>query len=52
MAEPNRAWASVPYTDEDVADVLDNPEWTAEDFANARPLAEMLPELAAELERR
>lgn len=50
-AKPNDARPSVPYTDEDVADVLDNPEWTAEDFANARPLAEVLPELAAEMER-
>ncbi|MEE1612084.1 BrnA antitoxin family protein [Microvirga sp. CF3016] len=25
----------------------DNPEWTDEDFARAKPLAEVLPELAA-----
>jgi len=24
----------------------DNPEWTAEDFANAKPFAEVFPELA------
>jgi uncharacterized protein (DUF4415 family) len=33
------------YTKEDMAEVMDNPEWT-EDFARARPLAEVLPDLA------
>ncbi len=32
-----------PYTDEDLAEVLDNPEWTDEDFARARPAREVLP---------
>ncbi len=31
-----------PYTEEDVKEVLDNPEWTAEDFARARPASEVL----------
>lgn len=36
-----------PYTDEDLRDVLDSPEWTGEDFAKARPFSEVFPELAA-----
>ena len=34
------------YTKDDLAEVLDNPEWTADDFANARTLDEVLPGLA------
>lgn len=30
------------YTEEDVKEVLDNPEWTEEDFARARPASEVL----------
>ncbi len=37
------------YSDEDLRDVSDNPEWTAEDFAKARPFAEVFPELAASI---
>jgi hypothetical protein len=33
------------YTLEDWHDVSDNPEWTDEDFARARPLREALPSL-------
>ena len=33
---------NLPYTEEDLAEVLDNPEWTEEDFARARPAAEVL----------
>lgn len=29
----------------------DNPEWTAEDFAKAKPFAEVFPELAASMAR-
>ena len=28
-----------------ITDDLDNPEWTADDFARARPAAEIMPEL-------
>jgi uncharacterized protein (DUF4415 family) len=31
-----------PYTQEDIDEVLDNPEWTKEDFARARPASEVL----------
>lgn len=35
-----------PYTDRDLADVADNPEWTERDVANARPFADAFPDLA------
>jgi uncharacterized protein (DUF4415 family) len=34
-----------------IADDPDNPEWTEEDFARARPFAEVFPELAASIRR-
>ena len=39
------------YSDEDLRDVSDNPEWTAEDFAKAKPFAEVFPELAASIKK-
>jgi uncharacterized protein (DUF4415 family) len=39
------------YTDEDLAEVSDNPEWTEEDFKNAKPFAEVFPELAESIHR-
>ena len=39
------------YSARDLRDVSDNPEWTKEDFANAKPLAEAFPELAASIRR-
>jgi uncharacterized protein (DUF4415 family) len=39
------------YTQEDWNEVSDNPEWTAEDFAKARPFAEVFPEMAAAIKR-
>lgn len=37
---------------EDDADFDDNPEWTAEDFATARPASEVLPpDIVAQLAR-
>jgi uncharacterized protein (DUF4415 family) len=35
------------YSQEDWNEVSDNPEWTEEDFANAKPFAEAFPDLAA-----
>ena len=35
------------YTREDWDAVTDNPEWTHEDFARARPLSEAMPDLHA-----
>jgi uncharacterized protein (DUF4415 family) len=39
------------YTKADWDEVSDNPEWTKEDFANAKPFAEVFPELAASIKR-
>lgn len=39
------------YTQEDWDEVSDNPEWTKEDFAQARPFAEVFPELAEKMRR-
>jgi uncharacterized protein (DUF4415 family) len=44
--EPGRG-----YTASDWDEVSDSPEWTAEDFAKAKPFAEALPELAATIRR-
>jgi uncharacterized protein (DUF4415 family) len=35
-----------------IAEDPDNPEWTAEDFATARPAAEVFPEIVADYVRR
>ena len=40
------------YTEADWDAVSDNPEWTKEDFAKAKPFAEVFPELAASVSRR
>lgn len=39
------------YTKSDLEAVSDNPEWTAEDFANAVPFDQAFPELAAKMRR-
>jgi hypothetical protein len=39
------------YTKEDWGAVADNLEWTAEDFARAKPFAEVFPELAASIRK-
>ena len=39
------------YSARDLRDVSDNPEWTKEDFAKAKPSAEVFPELAASIRR-
>ena len=39
------------YTKADWDDVSDNPEWTADEMAKAKPFAEVLPELAANARR-
>lgn len=38
------------FTREDWEEVSDNPEWTKEDFAKARPFAEVFPQIAHALE--
>jgi uncharacterized protein (DUF4415 family) len=39
------------YTQEGWDEVSDNPEWTEEDFAKARPFAEVFPKLAEKIRR-
>lgn len=39
------------FTKEDWDEVSDNPEWTAKDFAEARPFAEVFPEMAESIKR-
>ena len=39
------------YTKADVKAVSDNPEWTKEDFARAKPFSEVFPELHASIKR-
>ena len=46
MFEPGRG-----YSRADWDEVSDSPEWTAEDFARAKPFTEALPELAATIRR-
>ena len=40
------------YTDADLAEVMDNPEWTDEELAAAKPFAAVFPEAAASIKRR
>jgi uncharacterized DUF497 family protein/uncharacterized protein (DUF4415 family) len=39
------------YTDADLKVVSNNPEWTKEDFARARPFSEVFPKLDASIKR-
>jgi uncharacterized protein (DUF4415 family) len=39
------------YTKADMKAVSDNPEWTKEDFARAKPFSEVFPELHATIKR-
>jgi uncharacterized protein (DUF4415 family) len=49
MAPTKQSPGFVPgrgYSQEDWDDVSDNPQWTTEDLAEAKPFAEAFPELA------
>jgi uncharacterized protein (DUF4415 family) len=48
MADPKFSLDPHDYEDVEIDDP-DNPEWTEEDFAKARPLREVLPDLYARL---
>lgn len=39
------------YSETEWDEVSDNPEWTEEDFKNARPFAEVFPDLAESIRR-
>ncbi len=54
----NRKHADRPLSDAEEAAIQagirkdpDNPEWTKEDFARAKPFAEVFPDLAASIQR-
>lgn len=52
MADPRKEF--VPgrgYTKADWDEVSDSPEWTEEDFKNARPFAEVFPDLVESIRR-
>lgn len=40
-----------PYTDDDLAEVMDNPKWTKREIASAQSFEQALPELAASFRR-
>ena len=39
------------FTDADLAEVMDSPEWTDEELRNAKTFAEVFPDLAASIAR-
>lgn len=39
------------FTDADLAEVMDNPEWTDEQLRDAKPFAEVFPSMAASVRR-
>ncbi len=46
MTEGKRGYRPNPnFTQDDWDEVSDNPEWTAEDFRNAKPFKEVFPDL-------
>jgi uncharacterized protein (DUF4415 family) len=46
-----KALKSKGYTQKDLDEVSNNPEWTTADFAKAKPFAEVFPDLAASIRR-
>lgn len=51
MPKAKTGRSSPGYTKADIKAVSDNPEWTKEDFARARPFSEVFPELHAGIKR-
>jgi uncharacterized protein (DUF4415 family) len=51
MVAPNRPERSRGYTQADVEDVSDTPEFTEEEMAKAKPFAEVFPKLAGSAKR-
>src|ERR1700761_6879683 len=47
-----KAKAKPAYSKADMKAVSDNPAWTKEDFARAKPFSEIFPELAKTISRR
>jgi uncharacterized protein (DUF4415 family) len=51
MTTPKARQPKRGYTKADLKAVSDNPEWTKEDFAKAKPFSEVFPELHASIKR-
>jgi uncharacterized protein (DUF4415 family) len=51
MAAPSKLERDRAYTQADIEDVSDTPEFTEEEIAKAKPFAEVFPELAASAKR-
>lgn len=51
MAAPARPERDRGYTQADIEDVSDTPEFTEQEMAKAKPFAEVFPELAASAKR-
>jgi len=51
MTRPKQFQPGRGYSKADWDAVSDNPEWTEEDFKNARPFAEVFPDLMASIQR-
>lgn len=52
MPKLSKTKAAKAYSSKDMRAVSDNPKWTKQDFAKAKPFAEVFPELAATIRRR
>ncbi len=51
MAAPTKPERDRGYTQADIEDVSDTPEFTEQEMAKAKPFAEVFPELAASAKR-
>jgi uncharacterized protein (DUF4415 family) len=51
MAKAKTKRTRLGYTKADIKAVSDNPEWTKEDFARAKPFSEVFPDLHASIKR-
>jgi uncharacterized protein (DUF4415 family) len=51
MVVPNKLERDRGYTQADIEDVSDTPEFTEEEMAKAKPFTEIFPELAASAKR-
>lgn len=51
MTKPKGFEEGQGYTKADWDEVSDNPEWTEQDFAKARPFIEVFPDLAESIRR-
>jgi uncharacterized protein (DUF4415 family) len=51
MVAPTRSERDRGYTQADIEDVSDTPEFTEQEMAKAKPFAEIFPELAASAKR-